>query len=179
MRGQPWRASKFAASLRRQIFRKHLGLLRPQDCARPDDNFLPIGAPNSYDWGSAEDRAVADPLDDGFLQMWFRRAKTNTDAFARLFHPVPFDGVRNWKQYDDYYERFFKQEEKAKEGEKLSKYKWGHVVAEEFPGGVREVKEVLSTIKGNLVEMPLLFLIDEDIAQEGLGLNAFTEDVYT
>ncbi len=30
-----------------------------------------------------------------------------------------------------------------------------------------------------LVEMPLLFLKKEDIAQEGLGLNAFTEEVYT
>ncbi|KAK3061998.1 hypothetical protein LTS18_004090, partial [Coniosporium uncinatum] len=61
-------------------------------------------------------------------------------------------------------------------------YMWGHVVAEEFsPGaqGAREVKEVLSRIRGTLVEMPLLFLKEEDIAKEGLGLNAFTEEVYT
>ena len=53
---------------------------------------------------------------------------------------------------------------------------------EEFsPGeqGLQEMKEVLSRIKGNLVEMPLLFLKDEDIAKEGLGLNALTEEVYT
>ena len=41
------------------------------------------------------------------------------------------------------------------------------------------MKDILSTIKGNLVEMPLLFLIKEDIAVEGLSLNAFTEEVYT
>ena len=34
-------------------------------------------------------------------------------------------------------------------------------------------------MKGTLVEMPLLFLIKEDIAKEGVGLNAFTEEVYT
>jgi phospholipase D1/2 len=38
---------------------------------------------------------------------------------------------------------------------------------------------VLSSIKGNLVEMPLLFLKEEDIAQEGMGLNAVTEELYT
>lgn len=31
----------------------------------------------------------------------------------------------------------------------------------------------------NLVEMPIWFLNDEDIAQEGLGLNSMTEIVYT
>lgn len=53
---------------------------------------------------------------------------------------------------------------------------------EEFsPGGqgTKEMKDLLSTIKGTLVEMPLLFLIKEDIAKEGLSLNAFTEVVYT
>jgi phospholipase D1/2 len=37
----------------------------------------------------------------------------------------------------------------------------------------------LSTIKGTLVEMPLLFLKEEDIAKEGVGLNALTEELYT
>ena len=183
MDGRPYRASKFATSLRRQIFRKHLGLLKHQDMDRPDQNFEPIGVLNIYDWGSEEDRQVADPISDDFQSLWNWRAKTNTDAFAKVFHPVPYDGVRNWKQYDEYYERFFHQEEGDKDkNKKPSQYKWGHVVAEDFSQGeqgVREVKEVLSTIKGTLVEMPLLFLKDEDIAKEGLGLNAFTEEVYT
>ncbi len=46
-------------------------------------------------------------------------------------------------------------------------------------GAYGEVKEVLSTIRGTLVEMPLLFLKEEDIAKEGVGLNAFTEELYT
>src|SRR5436190_10242544 len=63
MNGQPWRASKFAASLRRQLFRKHLGLVKAQDFTRPDENFQPISvAPNLYDWGSEGDQVVEDPL---------------------------------------------------------------------------------------------------------------------
>lgn len=180
MNGRQYRASKFAASLRREIFRKHLGLLKPQIIDQPNQNFEPIGVPNTYDWGSREDQLVADPLSPEFHELWNRRAKTNTDAFARIFHPVPYDGVRTWKQYDEYFEEYFGEKGKG-EGEKKrpGKYKWGHVVTENFPGGVREVKEVLNTIRGTLVEMPLLFLKDEDIAKEGLGLNAFTEDVYT
>jgi phospholipase D1/2 len=182
MDGQPWRASEFAASLRREIFRKHLGLLKPQDMERPNANYEPVGIPNQYDWGSPEDRQVVDPLSDEFWNMWNWRAHTNTQAFGKVFHPVPTDEVKNWKQYDQYYSRFFGQDEKAKEEKKPSLYKWGHVVAENFsPGeqGVREVKEILSTIKGNLVEMPLLFLKEEDIAKEGVGLNALTEEIYT
>ncbi|KZF26507.1 phospholipase D/nuclease [Xylona heveae TC161] len=178
---QPWKASKFAATLRRQLFRKHLGLLPPQDMERPDQNFEPIGVPNAYDYGSAEDHDVVDPLSDRFLNLWNSTAKQNTDAFARVFHPVPYDGVRTWKDYDAYYERFFKDAEKEKDL-KPSQYKWGHVVAEDFPPGdvgVQEVKKVLSTIRGTLVEMPLMFLIKEDIAKEGISLNAFTEAVYT
>ncbi|KAF1967898.1 phospholipase D/nuclease [Bimuria novae-zelandiae CBS 107.79] len=182
MDGRQWRASKFAASLRRQIFRKHLGLLKPQNMERPDQNFEPIGVPNAYDWGSEEDRQVVDPLSDEFQSLWNWRAKKNTDAFGKVFHPVPSDEARNWKQYEAYYSRFFGQEQGDKENKKPSLYKIGHVVAENFSQGeqgVREVKEVLSTIRGTLVEMPLLFLKEEDIAQEGVGLNAFTEELYT
>ena len=186
MNGEPYRAARFAATLRRQLFRKHLGLLKPQDMERPDQNFHPIGVPNLYDYGSPEDQAVMDPLADNFLNFWNTRAHTNTYAFGKIFHPVPHDDVKTWDDYQKYYEVYFHEadeEADGKEGNKKpAKYMWGHVVEEEFsPGeqGVKEVKELLSTIKGTLVEMPLLFLIKEDIAKEGLSLNAFTEEVYT
>ncbi|THX65423.1 phospholipase D/nuclease [Aureobasidium pullulans] len=184
MAGRPWRATEFAASLRRLIFRKHLGLLSAQDVTRPDQNFEPIGVPNAYDWGSREDEAVIDPLSSDFSSLWNNTARNNTQAFERVFHPVPSDSVRNWKDYDEYFSRFFPsgkdaKEEKGKEPSKPSQWKLGHVVAEEFPGGVQEVKEVLSQIRGTLVEMPLLFLKEEDIAKEGLTLNAMTEEIYT
>lgn len=184
MAGRPWRATEFAASLRRQLFRKHLGLLPAQDFTRPDRNFEPIGVPNTYDWGSREDEAVIDPLSLDFLSLWNTTARTNTEAFERVFHPVPSDKVHNWKQYDEYFSRFFPtgkdaKEKRGKDAEKPSQWKLGHVVAEEFPDGVAEVKDVLSMIRGTLVEMPLLFLKDEDIAKEGLTLNAMTEEIYT
>ena len=184
MNGRPFRASRFAATLRRQLFRKHLGLLPPQDPTRPDANFELIGVPNIYDLGSPEDRIVTDPLADTFLNFWNSRAHTNTLAFSKVFHPVPDDSVRTWQDYDNFYEVFFKAADKEAEGKekKPAKYQWGHVVREEFsegPQGVKEMKDVLARVKGTLVEMPLLFLIKEDIAKEGFGLNAFTEEVYT
>lgn len=186
MNGQPWRASRFAATLRRQLFRKHLGLIPPENMAQLNPNYEPVGIPNAYDFASAEDDLVADPLSDRFLTFWNDRAKQNTDAFGRIFHPVPHDAVRTWKDYDAFYGTFFHEGAEVAGGPKGAKtparYKWGHVVSENFgPGdqGVREMKDLLSTIRGTLVEMPLQFLIEEDIAKEGLGLNAFTEEVYT
>jgi phospholipase D1/2 len=184
MAGRPWKATEFAASLRRQLFRKHLGLLPAQHVGRPDANFEPIGVPNVYDWGSREDEAVIDPLGSDFVSLWNNTARTNTEAFERVFHYVPSDSVRNWKQYDEYFSRFFPsgdeaEHEKGKDADKPSQWKLGHVVAEEFPGGVAEVKEVLSRVRGTLVEMPLLFLMEENIAKEGLTLNAMTEEIYT
>ena len=186
MDGQPHRAAKFAATLRRQLFRKHLGLLKPQNMERPDQNYAPAGVPNAYDFGSSEDTIVVDPLADTFLAFWSSRAHTNTQAFRKIFRPVPDDSVLTWDDYQTFYEHFFKDadvEAGGKDGNKRkSKYKWGHVVAEDFSAGeqgLREVKELLATVKGSLVEMPLLFLIKEDIAKEGLSLNAFTEEVYT
>ena len=156
----------------------------------PTQNFEPIGVPNAYDYNSDSDNLVADPLSDRFLSLWNSRARINTDIFGKVFHPVPHDDVRTWKDYDAFYEHFFHEADAEAEGKdekglkkkKPSKYAWGHVVAENFspgPQGAREVKELLSQIKGTLVEMPLLFLIKEDIAKEGWGWNDLTEEVYT
>jgi phospholipase D1/2 len=186
MAGQPWQATRFAASLRRQLFRKHLGLIRPQDVRRPDENFEPVGVPNRYDWDSPEDRIVADPLSDTFESLWNSRARTNTEIFRKVFRAVPDDTIRNWNDYKEFYGYYFHPGGAAaddKKGEQQpARYSWGHVVRDDFsPGaaGVREVKDLLSRVKGTLVEMPLMFLIEEDIAKEGATLNALTEVVYT
>jgi phospholipase D1/2 len=199
MAGRPWKAKAFAASLRRQVFRKHLGLLPAQDMQRPDANFLPVGHdPNVYDWGSSEDRAVTDPLSEEFASLWKGTAATNTSAFRKVFHPVPDDSVTTWQEYDAFFERFFNPEEVKKasaeqkgdgkdgagvDASKPSTWKYGHVVAENFAAAPDEalslVKEELSKVRGTLVEMPLLFLKEEDIAKEGLTLNGLTEEVYT
>lgn len=186
MAGRPWQATRFAASLRRQLFRKHLGLLRPQDMQRPDENFEPVGVPNRYDWDSPEDRVVADPLSDTFQGLWDSRARTNTEIFRKVFHAVPDDTVRNWNEYKEFYEYYFDAENakgnQKENQQKPARYMWGHVVKDNFSAGqagVKEVKDLLSRVKGTLVEMPLMFLIEEDIAKEGTTLNALTEEVYT
>jgi phospholipase D1/2 len=186
MGGQPWQASRFAASLRRQLFRKHLGLLRPQDMQRPDANFEPVGTVNKYDWGSPEDNIVSDPLSDAFLSLWNSRARQNTDIFRHVFRAIPDDTVKTWEEYKEFYEYYFykadAEAERKDAGSRGPKYLWGHIVRDDFqPGsaGIREVKDQLSRVKGTLIEMPLTFLIDEDIAKQGLSLNAVTEELYT
>lgn len=208
MGGQPWTASKFAASLRRQLFRKHLGLLPDQRWDQPDDNFQPVSkAPNAYDWDSPADRLVADPMSAEFDELWRGTARTNTEVFSKAFHNVPNDVVRTWDDYDNFFSKYFiipgsdeekellEKKKEGKEGEededeersrdandesKPVKVPYGHIVKEEFPGGVQEVKEWLGRVRGTLVEMPLEFLGDvKDIAKEGLELNGFTDEIYT
>jgi len=185
MGGHPYTASAFATSLRRQLYRRHLGLLPDQRCDRPDANWTPVTRdPNQYDWGSPADLLVRDPMDSQFRELWHRTARQNTELFSRAFHPVPNDHVRTWEEYDDFFSKHFvvpgEEPAKAEEGYKQGKVDYGHVVREEFPGGVAELKDCLSGIRGNLVEMPLQFLIDvPDIAVEGISLNSLTAELYT
>ncbi|KAK1752128.1 hypothetical protein QBC47DRAFT_306240 [Echria macrotheca] len=185
MAGREYTASAFAVSLRRQLYRRHLGLLPHQPVDAPNGNWTPVNrGPNDYDWGSPADLLVRDPLDPKFLEMWQRTARQNTEIFSRAFHPVPNDKVRTWEDYDKFFSAHFvvpgESKEKAEEAYRKGKVDYGHVVREEFPGGVAELKEWLSGVRGNLVEMPLQFLIDvPDIAIEGLSLNSLTQELYT
>jgi phospholipase D1/2 len=180
MDGRPYQASVYASSLRRQIFRKHLGLLPHQDPARPDVNFTPVELDaNYYDFGTHEDRLVEDPLSSHFNQLWNRTARANTDVFTRAFHAIPCDGVHTWEDYDRFYGDLFvpKKDGNGKEI-KAAKYQYGHVVKEEFRD-VWELKQLLNTVRGNLVEMPLRFMDEVDFAVENLSFNGFTDVIYT
>jgi phospholipase D1/2 len=198
LNGAPFQASKFATSLRRQLFRKHLGLLPFQHWEKPDGNFLPTDTnpSNIYDWGSAADVLVCDPMSHEFSNLWNGTAKANTEVYAKAFHPVPADNVRNWSQYLDFFGKYFinpdpktgkykmpdgdHDAEIGKDGKvPEAKYKYGHVVREEFPGGVSELKELLSSVRGTLVEMPLKFMDGVNFAEEGVELNFLTEEIYT
>ncbi len=181
MNHEPYQASQFASSLRRQIFRKHLGLLPHQDPTRPDANFMPIDKDsNTYDWGSPADILVRDVLSDEFDELWTVTAATNTEVFTRAFHCVPADNVRNWDDYKEFFSKLFVSPSKEDDKEKIpAKYEYGHVVKEEFPAGVAELKDALDRVRGSLVEMPLLFMDGVDFAKEGLTLNALTDEVYT
>ncbi|KAI0478072.1 phospholipase [Xylaria cf. heliscus] len=182
MDGRDFQASRFATSLRRQLWRKHLGWIPDQPWDQPTSNWTPVTRdPQDYDWGSPADRAVEDPLSEEFWSSWTNTARTNTEVFSKVFHNVPNDRVRNWEDYDDFFSRhFIIPGVEIKEADKAGRVAYGHVVPEEFEGGVSEVKEWLSRVRGTLVEMPLDFLIDvEDLAKEGLSLNAFTDELYT
>lgn len=178
MNGQNYVVSQFAATLRRQLCRKHLGLLRPQDYQRPQANYEPVGVPNEYDFGSPEDNIVVDPVADTFHSLWNTRARQNTEVYRKVFHVVPDDTVRNWNDYKEFYEYNFRKPD-GKDGNQEPRYLPGHVIRDEFPEGVKAVKEELAKVKGTIVEMPLMFLAEEDIAKEGLNLNSFTETLYT
>ncbi|KAI5865152.1 phospholipase D/nuclease [Durotheca rogersii] len=196
MDGRPYTASRFATSLRRQLYRKHLGLVPDERWDRPNANWTPVDCdPQQYDWGSRSDRLVEDPLSADFRRLWEETARTNTEVFSKVFHPVPNDQARTWEQYQDFFTRHFtipgseeeegdrkkkKKEEAEAEADRGDKVAYGHVVRAEFPGGVAEVKDWLSRVRGTLVEMPLDFLIEvDDIAKAGLSLNAFTDEIYT
>jgi len=182
MGGEPFQASRYATSLRRQLFRKHLGLLPWQDCTYPTANFMPIDKdPNDYDWDSPADLLVRDVLSHEFSNLWNGTASANTEVFSKAFHCVPADNVRDWKQYEEFFQNLFVTPS-GKDGDDKDlppKYAYGHVVKDEFPGGVRELKDWLDRVRGTLVEMPLLFMDGVDFAEEGLKLNAFTNEVYT
>lgn len=185
MNGRPYTASRFASSLRRFLFRKHLGLVPDQRWDKPDQNWTPVDRdPNHYDWGSPADLLVRDPLHPDFHRLWTNTARVNTETFDRAFHPVPTNRVRTWKEYDTFFSQYFiipgKKDQDVKAEMKKGKVEYGHIVKSEFPGGVQEVKQWLGRIRGTLVEMPLDFLVDAgDIAKEGLALNSLTDVLYT
>ncbi|KAJ3333812.1 hypothetical protein HDU93_008370 [Gonapodya sp. JEL0774] len=181
MAGRQYTVTKFATSLRRFIFRKHLGLVPDQRVDVPDANSHPVTrGPNDYDWGSPADNLVADPLSAQFEQVWRGTARTNTEVFSKVFHNVPNDAVRTWQAYDEFFSRYFYYPDTPEASNPQGKVPYGHVCKSEFPGGVQEVKSWLSRVRGTLVEMPLQFLIDvDDIAKEGPSLNELTYVLYT
>lgn len=167
MDNKPYTASRFAASLRRELFRKHLGLLPAQDPQTVTANSEVVGVPNTFDTEAPESRLVADPLADTLTSLWNSRAKTNTEVFKKVFHVIPDDSVRDWGTYKEFYGYFFHDAE-TQRGVVPARYRYGHVVGDDFPPGVegvKQVKELLGQVKGSLVEMPLMFLIQEDLAQ--------------
>jgi phospholipase D1/2 len=89
---EKWNVSPFAASLRRRLFREHLGLLPPDHYDNITSNSHPLPAENQYDWNSNEDRLVEDPLSPEFWNILSTTAQRNTEIFRNIFHSVPDDG---------------------------------------------------------------------------------------
>lgn len=94
MDGQPFEAGKHAATLRRYLWREHLGLLPPQDHdASGDPNAQPPGEDSPNDiWDRDESyKFVEDPMSDELWEQWTSNATTNTETFRHLFHADPDD----------------------------------------------------------------------------------------
>lgn len=91
MDGKPYQAGYHATTLRRYLWREHLGLLPPQDLdAKDDPNAQPPDVPNDPKEGKQYE-FVADPLSDDLWDMWTSRATRNTEVFRQLFHADPDD----------------------------------------------------------------------------------------
>ena len=92
MDGKPYQAGQLAASLRRQLWREHLGLIEAQELdATKDPNAQPPNdCGNDYQEGEYWD-FVADPLGDKVWDLWTKQATTNTEIFRELFRPDPDD----------------------------------------------------------------------------------------
>jgi len=104
MGGKHYPVARFAATLRRALFKEHLGLIPPQDCQDRKEqvtSFMrcaPI--PNEDQIGDPYDDLVADPLADSALQLWNDTARKNREVFTDIFKIVPTNLVRDWKAYN-------------------------------------------------------------------------------
>ncbi|KAI0131779.1 hypothetical protein BJ170DRAFT_611347 [Xylariales sp. AK1849] len=166
MDGQPFEAGRHAATLRRYLWREHLGLLPPQPLdAKDDPNAQPPGdgSPNDPWDGDDSYKFVEDPLSEDLWNMWTENATKNTEVFRHIFHADPDDNV---KTFDDY--NTFLPPKGVKSG---------HVFDRFLPP--EDIRNKLDQIKGHLVWMPLDFLKDANMAEVGLQVNQFTESVYT
>lgn len=168
MDGAPYRAGHHAATLRRILWREHLGLLPAQSLdASKDPNAQPPGDSPNDNLEGPEFDFVADPLSDALWDLWCRRASTNTDVFRDLFHADPDDCIRSFDDYDAF----------TPNPKTDKQHKQGHLYDMNRP--VAEVRRELDRIRGHLVWMPLRFLEDAEMAEKGLQVNAYTESIYT
>lgn len=95
MDGQPYKAGHHAATLRRLLWREHLGLLPAQNLDPKDDPNAqpPDVCPNDVMEGP-EYEFVADPMSDQVWEMWTGNATRNTDLFRHLFRADPDDNSK-------------------------------------------------------------------------------------
>lgn len=108
MDGKPYMAARFAATLRRQLYKEHLGLIPPQTVDSRHEHVTAAmrAAPiaNADETQSNADAAVMDPLVGETVDLWERTAKENRNIFTEVFRPVPSNLVRDWKAYDVRYD---------------------------------------------------------------------------
>jgi len=165
MDGREYQAGHHAATLRRMLWREHLGLLpaQPLDASEDPNAQPPDVCPNSWHEGDEWDKLVTDPLSDDVWNLWTQQATTNTEVFRHLFHADPDDNIRTFDDYQNFLPR--------------NDTKQGHLYNKFMPDD--EIKRALDKIRGHLVWMPLNFLENAEMAEKGLAVNYYTESIYT
>lgn len=162
MDGKPYKAGRLVATLRRKLWREHLGLLPAQEIdAANDPNAQPpddcTADPTLQD---PENEFVKDPLSDELWNTWTQQATTNTEIYRFLFRADPDDNIKTFADYDSFAPR-------------RGVVKEGHLHDPSLPASL--IREKLDQIRGHLVWMPLDFLKDTNMAEPGLSVNQFTE----
>ncbi|CAG9939111.1 unnamed protein product [Clonostachys rosea f. rosea IK726] len=166
MNGETFEAGYHATTLRRYLWREHLGLLPPQSLnAEGDINAQPPTVNPENDIYDKDEswKFVEDPLSDELWEMWTSQADTNTKLFRHIFHADPDDHIKDFDDYDRYL---------PPRGVKA-----GHVFDQFLPP--EDIRNKLDQIKGHLVWYPLGFLRDAEMAERGLQVNSLTESVFT
>ncbi|GAA5940921.1 hypothetical protein JCM10213_008004 [Rhodosporidiobolus nylandii] len=165
MAGKPVMVSRFASSLRRQLYADHLGLSPPQLCPPNVDTepvtaaMKPVGAPQERP--HFDEDLVLDPLSPQTEALLRQTAASNADIVDDIFHCVPSASVESW----DDYKRHVPQKP----------IKPGHV-ATAVP--VQYIKERLDQVKGRIVTMPLNFLCKERLLALDANVNPITLSIY-
>ena len=92
MDGAPFKAGRHAATLRRLLWREHLGLLpaQPLDASK-DPNAQPPDVCMNDAMEGPEYEFVADPMSDQVWDLWTGNATKNTEVFRHLFRADPDD----------------------------------------------------------------------------------------
>lgn len=92
MDGQPFKAGRHAATLRRLLWREHLGLAPAQVLdATNDPNAQPPDVCMNEERSGPEEDFVVDPMSDELWERWTSQATTNTQTFRHLFRADPDD----------------------------------------------------------------------------------------
>ncbi|BGP36940.1 hypothetical protein JCM10449v2_000843 [Rhodotorula kratochvilovae] len=147
MNGKPVKVSRFAATLRRQLYKDHLGLAPAEMCPPGGSEpvtaaMRPVGYPHDDTTMSHGDELVMDPLDPRTEAFVRDTAAKNADIFNEIFHCVPSKDVESWSQYKAFVPP--------------APIKPGHVASLDMP--VSHIKSRLSEVRGHIVTAPLNFL---------------------
>ncbi|CAH0561123.1 unnamed protein product [Brassicogethes aeneus] len=123
MNNDSFPSGHFAGSLRKHLFKEHLGILGQEN--------------------SMIDMDVTDPVSDYFYkEIWQKTAALNTEMYEKVFHCLPSDKVETFTDLRRY------QEEKP---------------LYTTPDDIPRAQNMLETIQGHIVQLPLNFLCKENL----------------